>query len=79
MRLSGGDRARRLVFYCQAECWMSWNAAKRALGLGYRNVVWYPEGTDGWQAAGLPLQMAEPQPMPGFVEIDAAAASAPPS
>ena len=79
VRLSGGDRARRLVFYCQAECWMSWNAAKRALGLGYRNVVWYPEGTDGWQAAGLPLQMAEPEPMPGFVETGAAAANAPPS
>jgi quinoprotein dehydrogenase-associated probable ABC transporter substrate-binding protein/PQQ-dependent catabolism-associated CXXCW motif protein len=72
-RLSGGDRARQLVFYCQAECWMSWNAAKRALALGYPNVVWYPEGTDGWAGAGLPLQTAEPEPMPGFVEIDAAA------
>jgi quinoprotein dehydrogenase-associated probable ABC transporter substrate-binding protein/PQQ-dependent catabolism-associated CXXCW motif protein len=70
-RLSGGDRARRLVFYCQAECWMSWNAAKRALALGYQNVVWYPEGTDGWAAAGLPLQTGKPEPMPGFVEIDA--------
>ncbi|HEX6111007.1 MAG TPA: quinoprotein dehydrogenase-associated putative ABC transporter substrate-binding protein [Geminicoccaceae bacterium] len=69
-RLSGGDRARQLVFYCQAECWMSWNAARRALALGYRNVVWYPEGTDGWKAAGLPLQIAEPLPMPDFVEIE---------
>jgi quinoprotein dehydrogenase-associated probable ABC transporter substrate-binding protein/PQQ-dependent catabolism-associated CXXCW motif protein len=71
-RLSGSDRARQLVFYCQAECWMSWNAAKRALALGYRNVVWYPEGSDGWAAAGLPLQAAEPEPMPGFVELEAA-------
>jgi quinoprotein dehydrogenase-associated probable ABC transporter substrate-binding protein/PQQ-dependent catabolism-associated CXXCW motif protein len=77
-RLSGGDQARQLVFYCQAECWMSWNAAKRALALGYRNVVWYPEGTDGWQAAGLPLEAAAPVPMPDFVEIDTAP-SAPPS
>jgi PQQ-dependent catabolism-associated CXXCW motif protein len=69
-RLSGGDRARRLVFYCQVECWMSWNAAKRALALSYRNVVWYPEGTDGWAAAGLPLEAAEPEPMPPFVEIE---------
>ena len=51
---------------------MSWNAAKRALENGYRNVVWYPEGTDGWQAAGLPLAVAEPVPMPDFVEIEAA-------
>ena len=65
-RLTEGDRARRLVFYCQADCWMSWNAAKRALGHGYRNVVWYPEGTDGWAAAGLPLEPAEPVPMPAF-------------
>lgn len=69
-RLSAGDRARQLVFYCQAECWMSWNAAKRALALGYRNVVWYPEGTDGWTAAGLSLEAAEPEPMPPFVEIE---------
>ena len=71
-RLSGGDGARRLVFYCQAECWMSWNAARRALALGYRNVVWYPEGTDGWAASGLPLEEAEPEPMPPFVRIEKA-------
>lgn len=23
--------------------------------LGYKNVVWYPDGTDRWEAAGLPL------------------------
>jgi rhodanese-related sulfurtransferase len=39
---------------------MSWNAAKRAIGLGYRNVIWYPDGTDGWAAAGLPLERREP-------------------
>ena len=54
-RASGGDRARLLVLYCQADCWMSWNAAKRALSYGYSNIAWYPQGTDGWQAAGLPL------------------------
>ena len=30
-----GDRSRRLVFYCLANCWMSWNAAKHAVSLGY--------------------------------------------
>jgi len=60
--LIGGDRARLLVFYCQAECWMSWNAAKRALALGYERVAWYPNGTDGWAEAGLPLEDAQPRP-----------------
>lgn len=58
--ITNGDRAKWLVIYCLANCWMSWNAAKRALAMGYRNVAWYPEGTDGWQASGLPLQPAKP-------------------
>jgi PQQ-dependent catabolism-associated CXXCW motif protein len=57
---SGGEQTKLLVFYCQRNCWMSWNAAKRALALGYRNVAWFPDGTDGWQEAGLPLQDAQP-------------------
>jgi PQQ-dependent catabolism-associated CXXCW motif protein len=61
-RASKGDKAMLLVFYCQADCWMSWNAAKRALSYGYRNVSWYPEGTDGWQRADLPVAEAHPQP-----------------
>lgn len=58
--LSGGDVSKPLVFYCRADCWMSWNAGKRAMEWGYRNVIWYPEGTDGWQKAGLPLEPATP-------------------
>src|SRR5260370_1144732 len=53
-RASGGNKAMLLVIYCQADCWMSWNAAKRALSYGYSNVAWYPLGTDGWQRADLP-------------------------
>lgn len=64
-RLTVGEPGRPLVFYCLAECWMSWNAAKRALSWGYANVYWYPEGTDGWADAGLPLQDAEPAPRAG--------------
>ena len=63
-KASHGDRTRMLVLYCLADCWMSWNAAKRALALGYSNVAWYPEGTDGWQAALLPLQDSTPEPRP---------------
>ena len=32
-RASGGNKAALLVIYCQDDCWMSWNAAKRALVL----------------------------------------------
>jgi len=60
---SGGDQTKLLVVYCQRDCWMSWNAAKRALAYGYRNVAWFPDGSDGWQEAGLPL--AEATPMAG--------------
>jgi PQQ-dependent catabolism-associated CXXCW motif protein len=60
--LSAGPRP--LVFYCLRDCWMSWNAAKRALALGYANVAWYPEGADGWAGAGLPLERRTPEPRP---------------
>lgn len=63
-KATDGDHARMLVLYCLADCWMSWNAAKRALALGYSNVVWYPEGTDGWFNALLPLQDSTPEPRP---------------
>jgi PQQ-dependent catabolism-associated CXXCW motif protein len=61
---SGGDKAKPLVFYCLRNCWMSWNAAKRAVELGYESVIWFPDGTDGWSEAGLPLSQTEPRPRP---------------
>jgi len=61
-RVTGGDLAKPLVVYCLRDCWMSWNAAKRILGLGYANVIWYPDGTDGWSEADLPLQDSTPEP-----------------
>jgi len=62
--LTNGRRDAPLAFYCLAECWMSWNAAKRAAAWGYTRVHWYPEGTDGWEAAKLPMAEAEPVPGP---------------
>jgi PQQ-dependent catabolism-associated CXXCW motif protein len=59
-RITRGDQSRWVVVYCQKDCWMSWNAAKRALTMGYKNVAWYPDGTDGWEASGHPVQQAEP-------------------
>ena len=61
-RASGGNKAALLVIYCQDNCWMSWNAAKRVLSYGYPNVAWYPEGTDGWERANLPVAEAQPEP-----------------
>jgi PQQ-dependent catabolism-associated CXXCW motif protein len=65
---TAGDRGHTIVFYCKADCWMSWNAAKRAMTLGYTNVAWYPEGVDGWVAHGLPTEPREPIPRPGTTE-----------
>ncbi len=53
-----------LVFYCKADCWMSWNAAKRALSLGFAPVAWYRDGTTGWQAAGFALERRVPELRP---------------
>jgi PQQ-dependent catabolism-associated CXXCW motif protein len=61
---TGGDPARRLVIYCHRMCWLSWNAAKRAIHYGYRHVYWFRDGIEGWQAAGLPTAVIEPQVAP---------------
>jgi PQQ-dependent catabolism-associated CXXCW motif protein len=60
--LTGGDQAKPLVFFCLRNCWMSWNAAKRALSYGYSNVLWYRDGTDGWQEIGGLVVSAHPLP-----------------
>jgi PQQ-dependent catabolism-associated CXXCW motif protein len=61
-RLTGGNFGHPILFYCLADCWMSWNAAKRALAYGYTRIFWYPDGTNGWAADSLPLEEAEPVP-----------------
>jgi PQQ-dependent catabolism-associated CXXCW motif protein len=63
-RLAEHSLDRAMVFYCHPKCWASWNAAKRAVSYGYRNVYWYPEGVEGWQDAGRPLAVALPR-VPG--------------
>ena len=62
-RLTGGDKSKAILIYCQVNCWMSWNAAKRALEYGYTQVIWYPDGTEGWAISGGPLIPAEPEPL----------------
>jgi PQQ-dependent catabolism-associated CXXCW motif protein len=52
------------LFYCYIDCWVSWNAARRALRLGYSPVYWYPEGIDGWLLEGLPVERIGPTGQP---------------
>lgn len=59
-RAQADDPDRPLVFFCRTDCWMSWNAARRAVEWGFDPVIWFPGGTDAWLAAGQPVVTAEP-------------------
>ncbi|HMO48121.1 MAG TPA: rhodanese-like domain-containing protein [Rubrivivax sp.] len=59
-QLTQGRKDVVLVFYCLSrECWMSYNAALRALRAGYTNVLWYRGGIEAWKQAGLPTAPAQ--------------------
>ncbi len=60
--LTGDEKSKKILIYCRADCWMSWNAAKRALSYGYTRLYWFPDGTDGWSEAGFELETSEPVP-----------------
>ena len=60
---SDGHKDTPLVFYCRSDCWLSWNAVKRAAALGYSDLYWYRDGLDAWQAAGLPVEVDQPEPL----------------
>jgi sulfur-oxidizing protein SoxY len=53
------DLGHPVVVYCHERCWLSWNAAKRAIRYGYRNVYWFPDGIEGWRAAGFETATAD--------------------
>ena len=61
---SKGDLNKPLVFYCRPDCWPSWNAARRAHAMGYRQLYWYRDGIDAWEQAGLPMAPAQPAELP---------------
>lgn len=42
-----------VVFYCRIDCWMSWNAGKRALEFGYTEVYWFADGIEDWAFEGF--------------------------
>jgi PQQ-dependent catabolism-associated CXXCW motif protein len=57
---TGGNKQYPLVLYClSTQCWMSYNAALRAINLGYTNVLWYRGGIEAWKQAGLPVQSVQ--------------------
>lgn len=59
--VTNGDKDKPMVFYCLSSlCWLSYNAALRAVGEGYRNVLWYRGGTESWESAGYPFVEAQP-------------------
>lgn len=55
-----GDMNHPLVFYCRADCWMSWNAAKRALTYGFTSVYWFADGIDDWMFEGFETDVLTP-------------------
>ena len=58
---AGGDKSRPIVFFCvDAQCWLSYNAALRAIGLGYTNVLWYRGGIASWRQGGNPMAQSDP-------------------
>jgi len=59
--LTGGNKSKPVLFYCLLDCWMSWNAAKRAVEYGYKDVTWYPDGTDGWTLQDYPTETVLPK------------------
>ncbi|WP_095587659.1 PQQ-dependent catabolism-associated CXXCW motif protein [Actibacterium ureilyticum] len=61
-KVTGGDTGHPVLFFCLEDCWMSWNAAKRALEYGYTQVYWLPEGTDGWTFFDFPVEEVTPEP-----------------
>ena len=56
-QVTQGNKAMPIVLYCLSnQCWMSYNAALRAINLGYTNVLWYRGGIEAWKAAGQQVQ-----------------------
>ncbi len=61
--ITAGDKTSAILIYCQSDCWMAWNAVKRAASFGYTNIYWYPDGVNGWTDWDNPTAPAEPVPV----------------
>jgi rhodanese-related sulfurtransferase len=57
------DRDGMVVFYCSNPlCRKAPNAARRAKGMGFRNVLVMSAGISGWLGASLPTDSGDPPP-----------------
>lgn len=76
-QVTQGNKARPMVFYCAGpQCWMSYNAALRAINLGYSQVYWYRGGIEAWgQIQQMAMSMPQ-QGMPGAGQYGQAAPAA---
>jgi PQQ-dependent catabolism-associated CXXCW motif protein len=55
-RLTCNDKTIPVVLFCLSKtCWLSVNAAVRAVALQYQQVYWYRGGRCAWEAGGLPM------------------------
>lgn len=54
-KLTEGNLDRPILTYCHhTSCGLSYNAAIHLRRLGYRNILWMREGSQGWSKAGYP-------------------------
>ncbi len=67
-RLTANDKTHPVVFYCIADCWMSWYSVRRAHQWGYTNLYWLRDGTDGWVAAGFEVVASEPESIIDYLQ-----------
>jgi len=52
------DKSTLIIFYCLGpKCILSKNSAKKAIKLGYKNVLVYNEGLPGWRKKGYPVEV----------------------
>jgi len=50
------DKNQSMVVYCKnVSCKTSDHAAETLISLGYKNVIHYPEGLEGWEKEGFKL------------------------
>ena len=53
LALANGDKTKPLLVYCHhVRCFLSYNAALRAVNAGFSNVHWLRAGSQGWASAG---------------------------
>lgn len=64
-QVTQGNKGVPMVFYCQGpQCWMSYNAALRAINLGYSQVYWYRGGVEAWMQMQQLASSVAPQMQP---------------